>query len=95
MKPEVVEIFERRVLYHKMICDLLENHMIDVIEQVKEAPKIIEEDQEEEKKQPEEEKEEDKTLYDIDFVYRTIERRLKQNPEKYVAASFGFKDKTG
>ena len=70
--------------------------MIEVKEPVKPAT-INEEAKEEEEKQPEEEKkeEEEKTLYEIRFVYRTIEKRLKPQPQNYVANSFGFTDRTG
>ena len=34
MKPEVREIYERRAQYHAMICDLLENNMVEVTDQV-------------------------------------------------------------
>ena len=68
--------------------------MIDVTDPVKEAPNN-EEDKKEDEKQQEEEKKEEKTLYDIHFVYRTIEKRLSQQPQNYVACSFGFKDRIG
>ena len=76
MKPEVVETYERRVRYHNMICDLLENHMTEVADQIK--PITSNDDGEEEKKyqQYEEEKKEDKTLYELSTVYRTFEKRL-------------------
>ena len=69
-----------RVKYHEMISNLLENSMIEITEPEKEAPKIEEEDKEEDGKQHEEEKKEAKMLYDINFVYRTIERRLVEHP---------------
>ena len=37
MMPEVREIYERRVEHHNMICDLLENNMFRVTDQVKQA----------------------------------------------------------
>ena len=102
LKPEVRAVYEERVAYHKLISRLLENDMIEVIvDPVKEAPNNEEEKEEdekqpeEEKKEEEEKKKEEKTLYDINFVYRTIEKRLNQHPQNYVAGSFGFKDKIG
>ena len=35
LKPEVREVYERRVAYHDMMSDLLENNMIEVTEEVK------------------------------------------------------------
>ena len=35
LKPEVKEVYERRVAYHEMMSDLLENNMIEVTEEVK------------------------------------------------------------
>ena len=51
--------------------------------------------EDEDEKQQEEEKKEEKTLYDINHVYRTVERRLEKQPQNYIANSFGFKDKLG
>ena len=34
-------------------------------------------------------------MYDIRSVYRISEKRLSQQPQNYVASSFGFKDKIG
>ena len=59
------------------------------------APKNENDTEKEDEKQQEEEKKEEKELYDIHFVYRTIEKRLSRQPENYVASSFGFKDKIG
>ena len=59
------------------------------------APKNENDTEKEDEKQQEEEKKEEKELYDIHFVYRTIEKRLRQHAENYVASSFGFKDKIG
>ena len=53
--------------------------MIEVApERVKEVPTNEEDKEEDEKEQEEEKKEEEKTLYDIHFVYRTIEKRLRK-----------------
>ena len=89
MQPEARVVYERRVEYHKMISNLLESHMIEVAEPEKKAPTQEEdkkeedkeedkkeEDKEEDEKQQEEEKKEEKTLYEIPFVYRTVEKRL-------------------
>ena len=95
LQPAARAVFERRVKHHEMISNLLENNMIEVIEQVEEAPKNEEDKEGEDEKQQEEEKKEEKTLYDIGFVYRTTEKRLNPNPKNYVAGSFGFKDRVG
>ena len=104
LQPEARAVFERRVSYHHMISNLLKNDMIDVTEPVKNAPKNEEDKEEDEKQQEEEKKEEqkkeeekkeEKALYEIQSVYRTIEKRLSQQPQNYVASSFGFKDKIG
>ena len=86
MQPDARAVYERRVEYHQMISNLLENCMIEVdTEKVKEIPNNEEDNEEDEKEQEEEKKEEEKkqevkTLYDIHFVYRTVEKRLKENP---------------
>ena len=49
MMPEVREIHERRVKHHNMICDLLENNMVEVTDQVKQA--ITNDDGDEDEKQ--------------------------------------------
>ena len=82
-----------------MICDLLKDNMVDVEDQVKPAANNDDgEEDEDEKEQEEEKKEErkeDKTLYELNLVYRTAEKRLRQQPKNYIASSFGFKDKIG
>ena len=50
MQPEARAVFERRVRYHEMISNLLENNMIEVLEEDKETP-IQEEDKKEEDKE--------------------------------------------
>ena len=95
LRPDARAVYERRVKYHQMISNLLENNMIEIIaEPVKEAPKN-EEDEDDKQQEEEKEKKQEKTLYDIHFVYRTVEKRLSQHPQNYVAGSFGFKDKIG
>ena len=76
LKPDVRAVVEKRVAYHNIISRLLKNNMMDVTESVKEAPKN--EQDEEDKKQQDQEKKEEKALYDVPFVYRTIEKRLIQ-----------------
>ena len=94
LKPEARTVYKRRVSYQQMISNLLKYNMIELTEPVKVAPNN-EEDKEESDKQQEEEKKEEKILYDIHFVYRTVEKRLSQQPQNYVASSFGFKDRIG
>ena len=83
LKPEAREVFERRLEYHNMISDLLENHMVEVTDEVKTTANAEEEDkaanaEDEDVEQQEEEKKEEKTLYDIHFVYRTVNKRLNK-----------------
>ena len=81
-----------------MTSDMLENKMIEVEETVKPTASNIEDNDEDEKQEEEETKEvkkEEKKLYDIQYVYRTYEKRLIKQPENYTANSFGLKDKIG
>ena len=88
-----------------MISGLLKNEMIEMTDEARKKANYNEEEKkaanaedEDEKQQEEEKKEvkkEEKRLYDLDYVYRTKEKRLKKNPQKYVANTFGFKDKIG
>ena len=77
LQPDVLAVYKKRVAYHNEISRLLENDMIVVSpEPVKEVHNNEEDEKEDEKEQEEEKKVEEKTLYDIHFVYRTIEKRL-------------------
>ena len=83
-----------------MISDLLEYHMTEVNDEVKKTASNEAEDnaanaEDEDEKQQEEEKKQEKTLYDIHFVYRTVEKKLMPQPQNYIANSFGFQDKIG
>ena len=90
-KPEVRAVYERRVDYHNKLTEILENSMIEVLDESEQSANREDED---EKKEQEQEVEE-KTLVELNNLYRTVEKRLSKETPNYVANSFGFIEKLG
>ena len=64
--------------------------MVEVLPD-EDAPTVNREDEDEKKEQEQEEK----TLYELDNLYRTVEKRLSEQTPNYIANSFGFIEKLG
>ena len=97
-KPKVLAVYEKRVQYHNKLSDLLRNSMVEVSAEVAQTVGSEDEDEkeEQEQKQKQEQEQEEKKIYELENIYRTVEKRLsnKQTPD-YVANSFGFIEKVG
>ena len=63
--------------------------MVEVLPN-EDAPTVNREDEDEKKEQ--EQEQEEKTFYELEHLYRTVEKRLSKQTPNFIANSFGFID---